>query len=800
MGVFVINGTNAPINVSLSAGFNYDWKNRLNPNEYVELTNGVLVSLNARYWAGEPTEYDTSNMDIGLFVAGTVVGIIGFALCFVPGGAAIVIAASATVGFTGLAIGGVSVLAKEVINTPAHVTSITVSANKKFLITGNLDVSVEHGTAVINGGESIAIKELIGNEFETWLAFHKPLHTPKDPQNVPAIGNDYATRKDLENAGISVGPVWIYPALAGVPHIDPPSWEFNKGGAVQLSDRTGQAQWQIEYVKKYGRDDVAGAPEADAFRLRNLTDFRYLGLASMRPEGNRNTKAVHGDKPDDAALFFLARSANCYAFVPCSRQRTYLVHEDGKLSKGTKVLLDSMEESTGRARWALDPRGRPNGLDGIRLKKITSGERVRFYPALLADSISESGFSPPPCCWEIGNDSPGQAVQLGERDASSVDWIIRPGPDNFFSTLYSPDLQAYAALHNGLLSSGPVGSVFSFGDQMGYLTISPVVTEHHGSVLAAEDITKGKKIKQVLWDKHPPALARWVMVPAKVADAGKKIWGIDNANNIYRWNGDTFDRVQDKFKSIAVGSRGVWGISVNGDAAYRLNGQQFERVEFQGLGGEKLRSLTVVDEEAWGIGDQENVYRWNVETKKFDFEGDKFVSMAVGRQVSGEPAIWGINNQKYVYLWNGAKFEELTALRPLKLQTIATGGTNAWAIGGNRKIYRWNGKSKGEARFDEVQSPPCAGLAASDQEVWGLTEARNNIFRWDGTQFIPVAGNLSSIVVSGTDIWGINNNSDLYKWNGKLGGRGGWDFASYILNPNTHEREPIKLVSIAVSA
>jgi hypothetical protein len=59
MAVTVANGTNSPINVSLSVGFNYVWKNRLNPFEIVELkTDAPIVSLNARFWMGEETEFN----------------------------------------------------------------------------------------------------------------------------------------------------------------------------------------------------------------------------------------------------------------------------------------------------------------------------------------------------------------------------------------------------------------------------------------------------------------------------------------------------------------------------------------------------------------------------------------------------------------------------------------------------------------------------------------------------------------------------------------------------------------------
>jgi hypothetical protein len=52
--------------------------------------------------------------------------VVGFALCFVPGGQIGFVAASALVGFAGTTIGGIQFAVSELINMPAHLSGINV--------------------------------------------------------------------------------------------------------------------------------------------------------------------------------------------------------------------------------------------------------------------------------------------------------------------------------------------------------------------------------------------------------------------------------------------------------------------------------------------------------------------------------------------------------------------------------------------------------------------------------------------------------------------------------------------------
>jgi len=558
MAVTVVNGTNAPINVSLSVGFPYVWKNKLNPLEFVELDPGVpIVSLNARYWLGEATEFSRNWSDIGWFAGSLFVGALGVGLCFTGAGIALIV--SAAVGIIGTTAGAIQIGVAELAISPAHLPEISVKSNLKFLITGKLDMSEDRGVATIGGGDAIAIAPFSSNEhFASWIAAHKPVSVTPDPESSKPIEKYYADRSDLEKDGVFDAPVWIYPSLSGVPHVNPPCWEFQKD-AVQLSSMNNEKMkenivWKIEYARQYDRIDVVGgvdSPKADAFRLRNLKLDQYASVASTRVEGIKTI--VASPRHDDATLFFIIKSGNCYVFVPCCRQLTYLVDEDGKLSQGTKVLLDASDVHPARVRWAVDRIPLPNrklkvedlaDIVSHRLSAIDSPppnfsqKRLRFLPALLGERKLDAKLS----CWEF--DKSTGLIQLGERE---VEWMIVDAKgrnkDTFY--LYCPEVRKFAGFQVGHenpkglretdLILDPISGFIEFfiTESLGCLCFHAKVEPDQPSqqfesmdlptapdpryCVFAEDTKNGKKLRIAAWNKnYPRSLARWLAITTRV--------------------------------------------------------------------------------------------------------------------------------------------------------------------------------------------------------------------------------------------------------------------------------------------
>ena len=53
---------------------------------------------------------------------------------------------------------------------------------------------------------------------------------------------------------------------------------------------------------------------------------------------------------------------------------------------------------------------------------------------------------------------------------------------------------------------------------------------------------------------------------------------------------------------------------------------------------------------------------------------------------------------------------------------------------------------------------PCGNVG-----VWGINAA-NNVFAFDGTDFVPVPGQLTQIAVFGDAVWGINSTQDIFRY------------------------------------
>jgi hypothetical protein len=147
--VTIINQTNAPINASISAGFNYDWCNYIPPNQYTILQAGdVWVTLNARWGIGRTSEYENSITGIVMFAVGTTVAVASLVLAAVTAGAALPVLVPAWIGYAGaaggaVAAGGVYVTeigfaANDFISTPANETGVYLAENRKYVVEGGL--------------------------------------------------------------------------------------------------------------------------------------------------------------------------------------------------------------------------------------------------------------------------------------------------------------------------------------------------------------------------------------------------------------------------------------------------------------------------------------------------------------------------------------------------------------------------------------------------------------------------------------------------------------------------------------
>jgi hypothetical protein len=157
-----------------------------------------------------------------------------------------------------------------------------------------------------------------------------------------------------------------------------------------------------------------------------------------------------------------------------------VIDEGGKLSEGTKVLLEGNDVPPAQARWAVDPedidirdRLTVQDLSDIVSHQISLAEpsvqypqkRLRFLPALLEGHK----FDPKLICWEFDEKSPGP-MRLGERE---VEFMIVDADNSERNTffLYCPEIRKWVTIKNGELCIGDQMSTFFITQSMGYLII-----------------------------------------------------------------------------------------------------------------------------------------------------------------------------------------------------------------------------------------------------------------------------------------------------------------------------------------
>jgi pathogenesis-related protein 1 len=97
---------------------------------------------------------------------------------------------------------------------------------------------------------------------------------------------------------------------------------------------------------------------------------------------------------------------------------------------------------------------------------------------------------------------------------------------------------------------------------------------------------------------------------ASAQSPNNAVWGVNDQNQVFRWNFSRNEFVRMlgiSLKQVSVGTGGeVWGIDPDYDSAYRWNGVLWEEVQ-----GPKLRQLSVNVHEVWGVNAAEDLVRWN---------------------------------------------------------------------------------------------------------------------------------------------------------------------------------------------
>ncbi len=348
--VIILNDTNVPINSCISAGVNYSWVNSLSPKEYyVHAGAAGVYTLNTRFWLGEGSEYANSDAEIGIWVAGIVLGIAGLVVTGVTGGAALPMLVAAGVGAAGATVSGISIAAKEFTNQASTWTNIQAMHDRKFVAEGRVDFDKgPDGLITWKGMPTITLRELSDAEFRERVASQEfvQYHASHD---VTRITEGHQTKADLVKAGLVGTPLRIRPSL-GEDAAAGPAWEVEddrkgEGCPMQLWKRdvkAAEANWEIQAEEQPdNREDV--------FLFYNRTLKRYAYAAE-------DGRLLSGERKS-SSQFYVIKSPDkdkrdCYVFM--SAQGKLVFPENGNTGNSTKLRLAfAADGNPAWARWLL---------------------------------------------------------------------------------------------------------------------------------------------------------------------------------------------------------------------------------------------------------------------------------------------------------------------------------------------------------------------------------------------------------------------------------------------------------------
>jgi virginiamycin B lyase len=260
---------------------------------------------------------------------------------------------------------------------------------------------------------------------------------------------------------------------------------------------------------------------------------------------------------------------------------------------------------------------------------------------------------------------------------------------------------------------------------------------------------------------------------AQVAAGRNEVWGLDAANQAYRFNSvtKTFTKIGTlKLTRIAVGGGSllqtdqVWGVNAAGNI-YKFNFNTNTFVHVAGTLAQIVVGEGYQDKchpyEVWGLNAAELIFRYNSCTSQFEQVAGSLTVIA-----TGAGAVWGLNSSAQIYDFDfGAhQFRQV----PGSLQQIGVGVDQVWGFDGNGTLYQYSNGSF-VARFSSSASNP--QIAAGGSGVWiasGANMRRADPFKQFGLDFLfdsNLPSDIKQIAVGyGAGVWAINSSNHIYSF------------------------------------
>jgi pathogenesis-related protein 1 len=237
-------------------------------------------------------------------------------------------------------------------------------------------------------------------------------------------------------------------------------------------------------------------------------------------------------------------------------------------------------------------------------------------------------------------------------------------------------------------------------------------------------------------------------VSAQSPSRTNSVWGVNDQNEVFRWNlsQSKFVRMPGiSLKQVSVGTEGeVFGVDPD-DNAYRWNGLLWEQLQ-----GEKLRQLSVNLHEAWGVNASDDLFRWSGSAWENLYDGSSTLTYIAYVSLGVDGSKWAILHLPSsagipdTYTWISAIIPEwleghqqpvesrLPLLPNESLDSIdghpkriwVVDGNHGWAINDNAQLFQWSGGGW-QQPFDGNYVDVAEGV---NGQLWRLTSDGRILF------------------------------------------------------------------------
>ncbi len=224
-----------------------------------------------------------------------------------------------------------------------------------------------------------------------------------------------------------------------------------------------------------------------------------------------------------------------------------------------------------------------------------------------------------------------------------------------------------------------------------------------------------------------PVQAEWERISGELTQISvgraNQIWGVNNKDQIFHWDGVKWVSVSGLLKHVSVGEDGVvWGVNTRGQIFERTPSGEWR--EIPGL----ARTISVGNaRNIWVLNDKDQIFRWTGNT----WQSVPGLLRSLGASADG--TVWGVNAQGDIFsLSNSGQWRPVTG----RAVQVSVGNARAiWVLNEKGNIFRW-----GNGQWELIPGNLKQIAAGSDGTLWGIN-SKGEVFRYRATASCTTTGN-----------------------------------------------------------